>query len=96
MMNAERIARRMIALAFDGISRAHFCIIADRVASVPVHWKRKNMLGVSFRRDEQTEAVAWVRAALMAGHAVCRSPWKRGPFCGRSLADGDYLEDRGS
>jgi hypothetical protein len=51
----------------------------------PIMWRRKNVRGVTYRKDRTEEAAAWVRTALMAGYIV-HCARKRGWYSGRGLA----------
>ena len=70
MILAKQIADRLLENS-DSCRRRHFSVIDEyRPVPFPIHWRRKNVGGVTFRRDEPAAARAWIIQALLAGYSV--------------------------
>jgi hypothetical protein len=92
-LTAGRIAYRVVENT-NAYRRRHFFVIDHRKpVPFPTQWRHKNTSGVTFKRDEITEAEAWVKQALLAGFTVFYSSTKGTWGAGRSLAHGIYSED---
>src|SRR5262245_43468028 len=88
MLDAElaaKIADRLVGYS-DDCRRRHFSVIDEyKPVPFPVHWRRKNTAGVTFRREDVAAARAWVIQALLAGFTVFQARTRNGLWAGSGI-----------
>ena len=70
---AQKLATKIVADAVQrGKPTITFSVMNDR-KPVPffVHWQRKNVTGVTFKKRETVAAETWIVTAMLAGYGVC-------------------------
>src|SRR5258708_5315472 len=98
---AERTTKYLVRGWGNGKRKLHFRVLEEKGRSVPFeyHWKRKNIRGVIFERDDLAGAEAWVKQALLAGYTVFHAHNKITTAFGRGLKDWplpwDWDDERG-
>lgn len=71
--------------------RLHFSVLTasrKQPPSVPYHWQRGRMFGISFERRDAPAAEAWLNDAMRAGYCPFHNFRKRGDgFCPREIRE---------